>query len=168
MIPAVWPVAFGGFGRVAPAKAQKAMVETVKRWHSEAIWAITTCENTLSVPKVRTRETPMKTFVLLASASALLIGCTSQEDRVYFDGEFYRANLRKVDRQFDEFVVTVRPVSKSLTGAVQAGEYEAISYCVNTFGSSDIVWSIGPDTADTQLPIDRDTLTLSGTCPGAR
>ncbi|QUJ75044.1 hypothetical protein KDD17_08280 [Sulfitobacter albidus] len=110
----------------------------------------------------------MKSAILLACASALLIGCTSAEDRIFFDGQFYNAKLRKVDRQLDQFVVTVRPVSKSLTGAVQAGEYEAITYCVNTYGSSDIEWAVGPDTPEGQLPIDRDTLTLSGTCPGAR
>jgi len=100
--------------------------------------------------------------------AGLLAGCTSPEDRILFDGQFFNAKLRKVDRQLDEFTVAVRPVSKSLTGAVEAGRYEATIYCVNAYGSSDIIWSAGPDAPEGQLNITRDTLTLQGRCPNAR
>ena len=110
----------------------------------------------------------MKCWIMLASVAAVLMGCTSSDDRIAFEGEFYRAKLKKVDRQLDVFTVAVQPVSKSLTGAVQAGEYEAVAYCVNTFGSSDIAWTVGPDTPEGQLPIDGDTLLMQGQCPGSR
>lgn len=97
-----------------------------------------------------------------------LAACTSAEGRILFDGQFYNAKLRKVDRQIDVFTVTVRPVSKSLTGALAAGEHEAISHCVTQFGSSDILWTAGPDVPEGQLNIQDDTLTLQGRCPNAR
>ncbi|MEQ6248346.1 hypothetical protein ABMC89_05600 [Sulfitobacter sp. HNIBRBA3233] len=110
----------------------------------------------------------MKSWLILATATVLLAGCTSDDDRIAFDGQFYNAKLRKVERQLDTFTVTVRPVSRSLAGALEAGEYAAIEYCVNTFGSSDIIWAVGPETPQQSLPIESDTLTLQGQCPGAR
>jgi hypothetical protein len=110
----------------------------------------------------------MRIWTALAVCAGLVAGCTAADDRILFDGQFYNAKVRTVDRQLDVFTVNVRPVSKSLLGAREAGEYEAISYCVNSFGSSDIVWTAGPDAPDGQLTIDRDTLVLQGRCPGAR
>ncbi|KEJ89425.1 hypothetical protein [Sulfitobacter donghicola] len=110
----------------------------------------------------------MKVWMGFVFCAGLLVGCTSPEDRIFFDGQFYNSKLRKVDRQLDQFVVTVRPVSKSLEGAREAGRYEATVYCVNAFGSSDIIWIAGPDAADDQLNIEKDTLTLRGNCPSAR
>lgn len=109
----------------------------------------------------------MNKWTGLALCGGLLAGCTSSEDRVLFDGHFYNAKLRKVERQLDTFTVTVRPVSKSLQGAREAGLYEATVYCVNAFGSSDIIWTAGPDAPADALSIDKDTLTLQGKCPNA-
>ncbi len=110
----------------------------------------------------------MKIWVTLAAVTAVLIGCTSDEDRILFDGQYYSAKLRKVDRQLDVFTVTVKPVSKSLAGALQAGTYEATAYCVNSFGNSDILWTAGPDAPEDTLLIEGDVLTLQGRCPDAR
>lgn len=110
----------------------------------------------------------MRIWTGLVVCAGLLAGCTSPEDRLFFDGQFYTAKLRKVERQLDEFTVTVQPASKSLAGAREAGQYEAVVYCVNTFGSSDIIWSAGPDVPDAQLSIVNDTLTMQGRCPNAR
>lgn len=110
----------------------------------------------------------MKIWIGVALCAGLLAACTSSEDRIIFDGQFYNAKIRKVERQLDEFVVTVKPVSKSLQGAREAGRYEATVYCVNTYGSSDIIWAAGPDAPEGQLNIDKDTLTLQGRCPNAR
>jgi hypothetical protein len=110
----------------------------------------------------------MKILTQVALCAGLLAACTSAEDRMLFDGQFYNAKLRKVDRQLDVFTVSVKPVSKSLDGALQAGSYEATVYCVSTFGSSDVIWTAGPDAPQSQLNIDNDVLTLQGRCPGAR
>lgn len=110
----------------------------------------------------------MKIWTGLLLCAGLIAGCTSSDDRIYFDDQFYKSKLRKVDRQLDQFVVTVKPVSKSLVGAREAGRYEAVVHCVNLFGSSDIIWTAGPDAPADQLNIEDDTLTLSGQCPGGQ
>lgn len=110
----------------------------------------------------------MKNWTGFVLCAGLLASCTSSDDRLFFDGQFYNSKLRKVERQLDRFTVTVKPVSKSLTGAREAGRYEAVSYCVNLFGSSDIIWTAGPDAPDNQLNIEKDTLTLTGRCPSSR
>jgi len=113
-------------------------------------------------------ETVMKRWMGLVVCAGLIAGCTSQEGRNLFDGQIYNAKLRKVDKQFDTFQVTVKPVSRSLLGAREAGRFEAVSYCVNTFGSSDVIWTAGPDATEGALLIEKDTLTLAGRCPGSR
>lgn len=110
----------------------------------------------------------MRILIGLGLCAALLAGCTSSEDRLFFDGQLYNAKLRKVDRQLDQFQITVRPVSKSLLGAREAGRYEATSYCINLLGSSDITWTEGPDVEEGALTIDKDTLVLQGRCRDAR
>jgi len=103
----------------------------------------------------------MSTLVLLG----VLAACTSDDDRVAFDGQYFNAKVRKVDGQYDVFTVTVKGVSRSFEGARAAGEYEAIRYCVNTYGNSDIIWTVGPDTPPAQLQIAKDTITFQGICP---
>ena len=110
----------------------------------------------------------MKNWTAIALCVGLHAGCTSPEDRILFDGQFFTSKIRKVERQIDVFAVTVKPVSRSLKGAREAGRYEATVYCVNTYGSSDVIWTAGPDAPEGQLNIEKDTLTLQGRCPNAR
>jgi len=110
----------------------------------------------------------MKKWIGTMLCAGLIAGCTSQDDRILFDGQFFNAKLRKVDRQRDVFTVSVKPVSRSLIGAVEAGEYEAVAYCVTQFGNSDIIWSAGPDAANGQYNVADDTLILQGRCPDGR
>ena len=110
----------------------------------------------------------MKNWTAFALCVGLLAGCNSPEDRILFDGQFFTSKIRKVERQIDVFAVTVKPVSRSLKGAREAGRYEATVYCVNTYGSSDVIWTAGPDAPEGQLNIEKDTLTLQGRCPNAR
>ena len=102
----------------------------------------------------------------LALALVLLAACTSREDRVLFGGHYFRAKAEAVDRRGDRtrFRVTVPDVAVSLEDAVQAGAYEATRYCIANYGSSRILWEIGPDTEPRQLPIEKGRLTLQGTC----
>lgn len=110
----------------------------------------------------------MKSWTVLVVLAMLTTGCTSSEDRIAFDGQYYRAKLKQDNSEIGAFSLAVRPVSNSLNGAVAAGEYEAISYCVGTFGSSDISWAVGPETPQGQLPIDKDVLAFQGKCTGTR
>ncbi|MDJ0823299.1 MAG: hypothetical protein QNJ09_16005 [Paracoccaceae bacterium] len=81
-----------------------------------------------------------------------------------FDGQYFRGSAKSDAKTRQNFTVSIRPVSRSLKGAVQAAEYEAISHCIKYYGTSDIAWTIGPDTPQDALPIDGETLTLAGTC----
>jgi hypothetical protein len=98
-------------------------------------------------------------FVLPLSAC----GGSEGED-ILFDGQSFRASLDVDNDARQNFILSVRPVSASLEGAREAGRYEATVYCVNRYGSSDIIWVVGPDSPDEALPIADDTLTLQGSC----
>ncbi|MBB3993727.1 hypothetical protein GGR95_001358 [Sulfitobacter undariae] len=110
----------------------------------------------------------MKILTSLVVCAGLVAGCTSADDRILFDGQYFNAKVRKVEKQRDVFTVAVKPVSKSLDGALQAGVYGATVYCVNSFGSSDIIWTAGPDVPQSQLNIVKDVLTLQGRCPSGQ
>ncbi|MEW9919163.1 hypothetical protein AB2B41_06090 [Marimonas sp. MJW-29] len=108
----------------------------------------------------------MKTSLLVCAAVlVLLAGCTDSKNRIAFDGQYFRAKASKVDNTRHAFTVRVRDVSRSLDGAIAAGRHEGISYCVNNFGSSDIEWTVGPDTPPEQLQITDNTLVFQGVCP---
>ncbi|TMM54944.1 hypothetical protein [Sulfitobacter sabulilitoris] len=107
----------------------------------------------------------MKMILMAALAALTVTGCTSRDDRIAFDGQYYRTKLTKVDGQRHVFQVTARPVSASLQGAREAARYEAVSYCVTEYGSSDIAWVISPDAEASRLVVRDDTLTLQGACP---
>lgn len=102
--------------------------------------------------------------VLLISALGLT-ACGPDDDDILFEGQYFRTKVKSERSQRDVFVVTSSPVSASLSGAREAARYEATVYCVNRFGRSDIVWAVGPDSPDEQLPISNNTLTLQGRCP---
>ena len=97
----------------------------------------------------------------------VLSGCTDRSKQVAHDGHYFRAKANKVEKQRDVFVVTVRDVSRSIDGARQAAYHTGISYCLASFGSSDIIWEQDPLDKETSLRIADDTLTVQGRCPQA-
>ncbi len=107
-------------------------------------------------------------FGAMAFSAALMAGCQERENRVAYDGQFFRAKAKKVDKQRDTFVVTVTRVSKSLDGAREAAYHSGVSYCLASFGSSDIIWVQNPLDKDARLSIEKDTLRVRGRCPQAQ
>lgn len=107
----------------------------------------------------------MKLTIPLILCTALVAGCTDSKNRIAFDGQFFRVKVAKVDKQRHVFTVRIRDVDRSLDGAREAGRHAGVSYCVENFGSSEITWSIGPDTPVEQLRIEDNTLTFQGVCP---
>ena len=101
----------------------------------------------------------------LAVVSACGIA-TPSENRVQFDGQSFRAKAKPVDKKVSpaDFTVVVNGVSASLDGAREAGRFEGTKFCIKNFGSSRIVWKVGPDTDPQNLRISDDKLTFSGTC----
>ena len=103
--------------------------------------------------------------VLIACAFALSACSERREERVLFEGEYFRANASRVDRDDrTSFSVQVAGISRSFEGALEAGRYEATRYCVQQFGTSDIIWIEGPDDDAETLDIKNDRLTLRGSC----
>lgn len=101
----------------------------------------------------------------LTGAMVALAGCADPADRILFDGKYFPTKVSKVDRQRDQITVTVKNVAQSPEGALAAGRYAAVAYCVGTYGSSDIDWAVGPDTDPSQIRITDNTMTFRGTCP---
>ena len=51
---------------------------------------------------------------------------------------------------------------RSLFGAKEAGRYEATIYCVNKFGTSDIIWDVSPD--DVSKVTSDKSIFIKGRC----
>jgi len=76
-----------------------------------------------------------------------------------------RASLsRGTDRR--DFTVSVSPFAAISEQALASAHHRAISYCLETYGGSDIAWIVGPDQPIAELPVDgdTDTVTLDGRC----
>ena len=111
------------------------------------------------------RSDVMKFALMLLTAGTLLAGCSGDDDRVAFDGQYFRAKVSKIDGQRDVFQVTVKDAAKSIDGARAAARYEATKYCVSLYGNSDIIWTLGPDAPASALRLDGGALTFQGRCP---
>lgn len=103
---------------------------------------------------------------LLIFGLTLLVACTSQDDRILFDGLYFRTKSAAVDRKVTlaEFDVQVRDALRAPQAALQAGEYEGVSYCIDKFGTSQIIWTRGPDAELSDLVFDNETLLMRGVC----
>ena len=103
----------------------------------------------------------------LATCSFLImVGCSNpfelEENKVSFEGYYFASKLSRSkldDRSFD---LTVRRANRSLSGAREAGRYEATRFCITNFGTSDIKWVLGPD--DQSIGLTGKVLKLSGQC----
>ena len=96
----------------------------------------------------------------------ILVGCSNplepEENKVSFDGYYFSSKLSRSkldDRSFD---LTVSRANRSLSGAREAGRYEATRFCIKNFGTSDVKWILGPD--DQSIGLTGKVLKLSGQC----
>jgi hypothetical protein len=105
----------------------------------------------------------MKRKFIFVGLGLLLAACANPDDRIAFDGHYFRTDVDTIDGQRDHFIAEVRDASQSITGAREAGRYAAVSYCVGTYGSSDIKWIAGPDMDNLRLVDNR--LRFEGICP---
>ena len=106
----------------------------------------------------------LKCGLVLVLCCSFASGCERwQRDRVTFDGMFFPASAKPVDRRDrTQFVATVRRADQSEDAARQAVAYEGVKYCIKWFGISNIDWEIDPG-ADA-FQIDGDTVSANGTC----
>ena len=68
----------------------------------------------------------------------------------------------KVGLNKQDFEITVPRANRSLSGAKEAGRYEATIYCVNRFGTSDIVWDLDPE--DVSKVSSSKSIFIKGRC----
>lgn len=106
----------------------------------------------------------MKILSVFLAALLCLTACTDQRKRPAFDGQFFRASAKKDGDDRADFIASVRPVSASLAGALEAGRFEGTRYCIENYGTSDILWEIGPDQDPETVVVDGDGLVLKGRC----
>lgn len=111
--------------------------------------------------------------ILAMGAMVALAGCgvvsnvtdsLTGNNRQAFDGQVFRASVGFDRAAPADFVVRVQQADRSLTGAREAGRYEATKHCIDYFGNSAAVWQTGPDSPDAALVFDGDTLVLTGRC----
>ena len=105
-------------------------------------------------------------MTLIFCSCLILLGCsnplTLEENKVSFDGYYFPFKLlrnKADDRSFD---LTVKRANRSLSGAREAGRYEATRFCIKIFGTSDIKWFLDPD--DENIGLTGRVLKLSGQC----
>ena len=93
----------------------------------------------------------------------LLFGCSARinENRVAFDGFMFNSKL-KVGVAKKDFEITVLRANRSLSGAKESGRYEATIYCINKFGTSDIVWDLDPE--DVSEVSSSKSILIKGRC----
>ena len=110
----------------------------------------------------------MKHLALTALLFGGLAACTDPQNRIAFDGQFFRTNVAKVDKSRDTFVLSVRNPGKSIQGARLAAHHEGIRYCVGNFGTSKIEWDVNPLDEAVPPQLEDGKLVYRGKCPQAQ
>jgi hypothetical protein len=103
-------------------------------------------------------------LIFSACACLALIACTEDDDRIAFDGQYFKGRVSGSKEDRTQFVATVTPVAASLEGAREAARYEGTKYCIKNYGTSKIDWSSSPDAEEADLSIENGTLTVAGAC----
>ena len=111
----------------------------------------------------------MSKMIMIAVAGTLgLAACTDSKNRIAHDGQFFRAKISKVDKQRDSFVVSVKEPGKSVKGARSAAHHKATAYCVENFGTSQIIWQVNPLDETVPLTVADNQISFQGVCPQAQ
>ena len=110
----------------------------------------------------------LMSLTVLSACGQINVSNITGGARPVFDGQRFRSNVERNRDDIAALIVTVRPVSRSLNGALEAGRYEATKHCIRYFGNSRVEWEVGPDSELQDLIIDDDRLTLIGRCEGER
>ena len=104
----------------------------------------------------------LATVVVASTLVAACSGTIRNVNAVKFDGHYFAGRASKSSADPHGFSVRIRNAAKSIAGAREAARYEATIYCIEKFGTSDIIWSIGPD--DEAISLSNRSMTLAGRC----
>lgn len=89
-------------------------------------------------------------------------GKALRSERTTFEGIYFRAKLKHTSEDRRNFAVTVPDAARSINGAYQAADFEAVKYCLGLFGGSDHSLDATPEDAP-QLDA-KGSWTISGMC----
>lgn len=106
-------------------------------------------------------------LVLMAATLTIPVACgRDNPNQVPFDGVVFKSKTKAIDKKVSraDFTSTIYKVSQSLDGAREAARYQGTIYCVTNYGTSDIAWTIGPDTELGRLAIVDNNITFRGKC----
>ena len=107
----------------------------------------------------------LRALATVVVASTLVAGCSGtirNVNAVKFDGHHFAGRASKTGVDPRGYSVRIRNAAKSIAGARDSARYEATIYCIEKFGTSDIIWSIGPD--DEAISLSNRSMTLAGRC----
>ncbi|WP_089880005.1 hypothetical protein [Citreimonas salinaria] len=119
------------------------------------------------------RKTKAARVVLVLGMGLALAGCGrfglgwpgSGSSEILFEGQRFNATARAVERRDKQsFVVSVPGAVQSLRGPILAGDHAGKKHCIHFFGTSDIDWTVGPDTDPAALVIEGGALRFAGRC----
>lgn len=106
-------------------------------------------------------------LVLMAATLTVPVACgRDNPNLVPFDGVVFKSKTKPVDKKVSraDFTSTIYKVSQSLDGAREAARYQGTIYCVTNYGTSDIAWTVGPDTEAGRLSVVDNNITFRGRC----
>ncbi|MEC9199128.1 hypothetical protein [Donghicola tyrosinivorans] len=95
--------------------------------------------------------------------AALAVSACGKQPYEYA-GSNHKAKVKTARSDRATMTIPTKKVSDGLDGARAAAQFEATRHCLKYFGSSDIIWAVGPETADADLPINGEVVTFSGVC----
>lgn len=80
-------------------------------------------------------------------------------------GVRFRSRLAITSEDKRSFAVTTGNAGRAITGAVEAGNVEAVRYCLTRFGGSEISWTYGPSQDVETITLNESgALVLTGRC----
>jgi hypothetical protein len=118
----------------------------------------------MRVQRVLTMGMIVAALALAGCGTSLRNALKPSANRALFEGNYYPARLSRDRDDRAAFVVTVSRAAQGIDGAAEAGRYEATKYCIDQYGDSDALWSVGPDSEG--LALQDDQLVLAGRCRG--
>ena len=98
-----------------------------------------------------------------AFAFAALGGCTEGGENDFVGSE-YRSKSWPVKGDRQAFLVVVSGAEAGSSAPREAARYRATQYCLGNFGTSDIDWTVGPETPDEGQRRWRGGLVFYGRC----
>lgn len=107
--------------------------------------------------------------VVSLCAAMVLASCgsvTSRDKRVRYDGVPFKTSSKAVNKKVSraDFEVTVKNALRSEKGARAAALHEGTTYCIEYYGTSDIIWAVDPLNTDQPLQLDGSNAVYTGMC----